>query len=423
MDWSLRDRSAIWHPFTHQWKESLNINIVKGKGVYIYDDQGNEYIDAVSSWWVNLHGHAHPHIIQKLQEQLNQIEHVIFAGFTHQPAIELAEGLLQILPPNQSKIFYSDNGSTAVEVAIKMTMQYWNNIGQKKTAFLAFENSYHGDTFGAMTVGAKSPFNEPFGDSSFHVVHIPTPNENNLDQIIATILDHHQKTPFAGFIFEPLIQGSGGMLMYDAEHLEVIIQHCQKLGIICIADEVMTGFGRTGAMFACDHMEIAPDIFCLSKGLTAGYLPLGVTSCTSKIYHAFLEKDITKTFYHGHSYTANPLACTAGLASLDIFKKEGYIDEIVRIVYKHQAFSHELKKYTQVKNIRQTGTILAFDINNDEGTGYFNSKRDQYYQAFLDKGILLRPLGNTIYILPPYCCTNEQLDKIYECILEVIQTL
>lgn len=423
MDWSLRDRSAIWHPFTHQWKDDLNIHIVKGEGVYLIDSEGNKYIDAVSSWWVNLHGHAHPYINQKIKEQLDNIEHLIFAGFTHTPAIELAEGLLEILPTNQSKIFYSDNGSTAVEVAIKMTMQYWSNKGQKRNAFIAFENSYHGDTFGAMTVGAKSPFNEPFGDAAFHVVHIPTPNENNIDSIINTILDEHKKNPFAGFIFEPLVQGSGGMLMYDADLLETLIRNFQNLDIICIADEVMTGFGRTGAMFACDHMEIAPDIFCLSKGLTGGYLPLGVTSCTSKIYHTFLEKDIYKTFYHGHSYTANPLACTAGVASLDIFKRDGYIDEIVRIVYKHQAFSHKLMKNSKVENVRQTGTILAFDIKNEEQTGYFNSKRDQYYQAFLKRGVLLRPLGNTIYILPPYCITNEQLDTVYSTILEVINTL
>lgn len=423
MDWSHRDKSAVWHPFTHQWKDQLNINILRGEGAYIYDDQGNSYIDAVSSWWVNLHGHAHPHIIQKLKDQLHQIEHVIFAGFTHTPAIELAENLLNLLPPNQAKIFYSDNGSTAVEVAIKMTMQYWSNIGQKRNTFIAFENSYHGDTFGAMTVGSPSPFNAPFGHHSFEVLHIPTPNESNLDQLLSIILDHHAKNPFAGFIFEPLVQGSGGMLMYEAEHLETLIRHCQNLGIICIADEVMTGFGRTGAMFACDHMEIAPDIFCLSKGLTAGYLPLGVTSCTSKIYHAFLEKDIYKTFYHGHSYTANPLACTAGLASLDIFRQDGYIDEIVRIVYKHQAFTHQLSQIPQVENVRQTGTILAFDIKNEEGTNYFNSKRDLYYKAFLDKGILLRPLGNTIYILPPYCITNEQLDFIYQTILEVVRSL
>jgi adenosylmethionine-8-amino-7-oxononanoate aminotransferase len=423
MEWSERDQSAIWHPFTHQWKKDLHINIVKGQGVYIFDDKGNQYLDAISSWWVNLHGHAHPHINLRIKEQLDKIEHVIFAGFTHQPAIELAEGLLNILPPNQSKIFYSDNGSTAVEVAIKMTLQYWYNIENPKNTFLAFEDSYHGDTFGAMAVGAKSVFNEPFGNAAFEVIHLPIPNAENISQILQKISELATQHNIAGFIFEPLVQGSGGMLMYDAEYLEQMIIHCQNLDIICIADEVMTGFGRTGAMFACDHLEVAPDIFCLSKGLTGGYLPLGVTSCTSKIYHTFLEKDPKKTFYHGHSYTANPLACTAGVASLEIFHQPNYIDEIVRITFKHQSFLHQLKSNPKVENPRQTGTILAFDIKNEEGTSYFNSKRDLYYKAFLDKGILLRPLGNTIYILPPYCITNEELDLIYQTILEVLDSL
>lgn len=423
MEWSKRDKAAIWHPFTHQWQDNLNINIVRGRGVYLYDANDNAYLDAVASWWVNLHGHAHPHINQRIQEQISRLEHVIFAGFTHPPAIELAEGLLNILPPNQAKIFYSDNGSTAVEVAIKMTMQYWYNTGQKKKTFLAFENSYHGDTFGAMAVGARSPFSEPFGAPAFHVIHLPLPTTENIDSILSNIADANQDSSVAGFIFEPLVQGSAGMLMYEAELLEQLIRFCQQSGIITIADEVMTGFGRTGAMFACDHMEIAPDIFCLSKGLTGGYLPLGVTSCTAQIYHAFLERDPLKTFYHGHSYTANPIACTAGVASLEVFRQPGYIDEIIRIVYKHQAFLHQLQNHSKVENARQTGTILAFDIRNNESTGYFNSRRDLYYQAFISRGILMRPLGNTMYILPPYCISNEELDHIYSVILEVLETL
>ncbi|MCO5233200.1 MAG: adenosylmethionine--8-amino-7-oxononanoate transaminase [Chitinophagales bacterium] len=423
MEWNKRDKTAIWHPCTPQWKEEYNINIVRGKGIYLYDDQGNEYIDAVSSWWVNLHGHAHPHINERLKEQLDLLEHVIFAGFTHQPAIELAEEILKLLPENQSKIFYSDNGSTAVEVAIKITMQYWYNIGQKKLSFIAFENSYHGDTFGSMAVGADSPFNDPYGKPAFNVIHIPTPTSDNIQHIVEKITHIHQQYDIAGFIFEPLVQGWAGMLMYEAELLEKIIRHCKQLNIITIADEVMTGFGRTGAMFACDHLDEAPDIFCLSKGITGGYMALGATSCTSKIYHAYLQKDPLKTFYHGHSYTANPLACTAGLASLEIFKQPGYIDEIIRIVYKHQAFLYQLQNHPKVKNARQTGTILAFDIKNNEPTGYFNSKRDQYYYAFLKKGVLLRPLGNTIYLIPPYCITNEELDKVYAIILETLKVL
>jgi len=423
MDWNKRDRNVIWHPFSHQWQETPCINIIRGEGIYLYDDTGKAYMDAVSSWWVNLHGHAHPYMTEKIHEQLQQLEHVIFAGFTHPKAVLLAEELLKILPGNQARVFYSDNGSTAVEVAIKMTMQYWWNQGQHKYTFIAFENSYHGDTFGAMAVGAPSPFNTPFGAPAFNVIHIPTPNQENLASLLDKISDIASEYNVAGFIFEPLVQGSGGMLMYEAEHLEVLINHCRQLHIITIADEVMTGFGRTGAMFACDHLETAPDIFCLSKGLTGGYLPMGITTCTEEIYRAFLEKDIYKTFYHGHSYTGNPLSCAAALASLDILKSEGYIEEIVRIVYKHQAFRIRLEQHSKVSNARQCGTILAFDIRTEEHTSYFNKNRDFFYREFIRRGVLLRPLGNTIYILPPYCITNDQLDIIYGAIEEVLDLL
>lgn len=421
--WSERDQAVVWHPFTHQWEGVMPINIVKGEGALLFDDTGKSYIDAISSWWVNLHGHAHPYMAQKLSEQLYQLEHVIFAGFTHPWAIELSERLLDILPDNQAKVFFSDNGSTAVEVAAKMVLQYWWNKGQEKKVFLALEDSYHGDTFGAMALGQPSPFNAPFEPAALEVIHLPRPNADNLAAIKARITELASQKQIAAFIFEPLVQGSGGMQMYREEYLDALIVHCRAHDILCIADEVMTGFGRTGAFFACDHLETAPDIFCLSKGLTGGYLPMGVTTCTAEIYEVFLEKNVAKTFYHGHSYTGNPLACVAALASLDILTKPGYIEEIVRIVYKQQAFALKIKHHPKVANVRQTGTILALDVVVDEPSGYFNSARTILYNHFLKRGVLLRPLGNVVYILPPYCITNDQLDVIYGVIEEVLDEL
>jgi adenosylmethionine-8-amino-7-oxononanoate aminotransferase len=419
-NWSRRDRSAIWHPFTHQWKEQLPITILKGEGCYLFDDEGRSYLDAISSWWVNLHGHAHPYIAQKMHEQLLTLEHVIFAGFTHPPAIELAERLLQILPPNQEKIFFSDNGSTAVEVAIKMVRQYWWNIGQPRHTFFALEGSYHGDTFGAMAVGQPNYFNVAFDPPAFRVIHLPRPNANNIESVLNKMLDWAKSGDIAGFIFEPLVQGAGGMLMYREEYLDQMISLCRELNIFTIADEVMTGFGRTGAFFACDYLDAAPDIMCLSKGLTGGYLPMGITTCTSQIYDAFLEKDIAKTFYHGHSYTGNPLSCAAALASLDLLSEQSCIDKVVRIVYQHADFKEYISQHSAIENIRQCGTILAMDVKSEAPTNYFNSLSDTLTAAFLKRGVLLRPLGNTLYIMPPYCITRDELQIVYSVIEEVL---
>jgi adenosylmethionine---8-amino-7-oxononanoate aminotransferase len=421
--WSERDKSVVWHPFSHQWKPDLPITIVRGEGSLLFDEQGRTYIDAISSWWVNLHGHAHPYMAHKVSEQLHVLEHAIFAGFTHPGAIELSERLLDILPPNQSKVFFSDNGSTAVEVAMKMVLQYWWNIGQPKKVFLALEDSYHGDTFGAMAVGQPSPFNAPFQPAALEVVHLPRPDAENIDSILKQIAQLAEEKEIAAFIFEPLVQGSGGMQMYREEFLEQMIRHCRNLNVLTIADEVMTGFGRTGAYFACDHMDVAPDLFCLSKGLTGGYLPMGLTTCSEEIYDAFMEKDIRKTFYHGHSYTGNPLSCAAALASLDLLTKPGCIEEVLRIVYKQQAFLLKLKGHPGLRNIRQTGTILAMDVVSDSPSGYFNNIRDFLYDGFIKRGVLLRPLGNVVYILPPYCTSNEQLDVIHGVIEEVLEEL
>jgi len=416
-----RDLKVIWHPYTQMKTALPPVPIVRGEGACLYDENGKRYIDAVSSWWVNIHGHAHPYIAKKVAEQLNKLEHVIFAGFTHQPAIELAERLLAILPDNQQKAFYSDNGSTAVEVAIKMCLQYWHNQDIKRTKILAFNNAYHGDTFGAMAVSGRSAFTAAFDSMLFEVEFIDLPEASNIDALKSQI--SNLKSELACFIFEPLVQGASGMLMYEVEYLDQLMAHCHKEGVLLIADEVFTGFGRTGKSFACDHLQAQPDVMCFSKGLTGGTMALGLTTCTQYIYDAFLSEDRLKTLFHGHSYTANPVACSAGLASMDLFLELSTGKNIERIVNRHQQFALRIKDHPRVRTTRQTGTILALEWETGTDTSYFSSLRDRLYQYFLDAGIILRPLGNIIYILPPYCITDDELSYIYSKIESALEEL
>jgi len=416
-----RDLKVIWHPYTQMKTALPSVPIVRGEGACLYDENGKRYIDAVSSWWVNIHGHAHPYIAQKVAEQLNKLEHVIFAGFTHEPAVELAERLLAILPSNQQKAFYSDNGSTAVEVAIKMCLQYWHNQGINKTKILAFNNAYHGDTFGAMAVSGRSAFTAAFDNLLFEVEFIDTPNESNIESLKSHI--SNLKSELSCFIFEPLVQGSSGMLMFEAKYLDELMAHCRKEGVLLIDDEVFTGFGRTGKPFACNHVSVQPDIMCFSKGLTGGTMALGLTTCTQQIFDAFLSDDRLKTLFHGHSYTANPVACSAGLASLDLFLEPSTQQNIDRITASHKQFALKIKDHPKIRTTRQTGTILAMEWETGTNTSYFSSLRDRLYQYFLEAGIILRPLGNIIYILPPYCITDEQLNYIYAKIESALDEL
>lgn len=418
MSLSSRDQHVIWHPYTQMQLSSPPVGIIKGEGVFLIDEGGKKYIDAISSWWVNIHGHAHPYIAEKVAEQLKKLEHTIFAGFTHEPAVELAERLIKILPANQSKIFYSDNGSTAVEVAVKMALQYWSNKGQQKNKLIAFEHAYHGDTFGAMSVSARSSFTDPFSSLLFDVIRIPFPAKGAEEITIQKLKEQIDCNPeqIAAFIFEPLVLGAGGMLMYDAGTLQELINICKQNSILTIADEVMTGFGRTGKLFAGEYLETPPDIICLSKAITGGTMPLGVTSCMQEIFDAFLSTDRSKTFFHGHSYTANPVACCAALASLDLLMKEECLQNIQRIAEKHLSFVERNSDSLVLKNLRSTGTILAMDFSTAEQTSYFNSLRDRLYNYFMDKGIILRPLGNTIYVMPPYCITDDELEQVYSAI-------
>lgn len=416
-----RDAKLIWHPYTQMQTAGLPVGIIRGEGACVYDENGKEYIDAVSSWWVNLYGHAHPHIAKRISEQLTKLEHVIFAGFTHEPAVELAERLLPLLPNNQAKVFYSDNGSTAVEVAIKICLQYWLNNGKARTKILAFNNAYHGDTFGAMAVSGRSAFTAAFDQLLFEVEFIDLPDQENISKLKAHVSS--LKHELACFIYEPLVQGSAGMIMYQPEWLNELLQHCAAEGILTIADEVFTGFGRTGKPFASDYMQQKADIMCFSKGLTGGTMALGVTTCTHQIYDAFLSEDKMKTLFHGHSFTANPIACTAALASLDLFTSDETPTNIKRIADQHHQFRQKIEGHAKIRSVRQTGTIIAMEWETGKETSYLSPLRDRLYKYFLNAGIILRPLGNIIYILPPYCITNEQLSYIYSKITDALNEI
>jgi adenosylmethionine-8-amino-7-oxononanoate aminotransferase len=406
-----RDAQSIWHPYTQQFNDRTPTPILSGKGAYLYDEDGRRYIDAVSSWWVTLHGHSHPYIVERVTAQLQKLDQVIFAGFTHEPAVSLAEALLAILPEQQQKVFYTDNGSTAVEVALKMCVQYWFNKGKPRNKVLAFNNGYHGDTFGAMSVSGRNAWTAPFNNMLFEVIFIDTPTNGNLQFLKQHISSYAAE--LACFIYEPLVQGSAGMLMYEASALDQLMAHCADEGVLMIQDEVFTGFGRTGKNFAADHLMTKPDLMCFSKGLTGGTMPLGITTCSTEIYNAFLSADKMKTLFHGHSFTANPLACTAALASIELLLKDEAQGNIQRISNRHCEFSLKIKNHRKVASVRQTGTIIAIEWKTEGGTSYFSKLRDSLYDYFLDKGILMRPLGNVIYILPPYCISDEDLKEIY----------
>ncbi|MBW3521245.1 adenosylmethionine--8-amino-7-oxononanoate transaminase [Chryseobacterium sp. NKUCC03_KSP] len=415
-----RDKAVNWHPYTQMKTADDAIPIVKGKGVYLFDDKGNKYIDAVSSWWVTLHGHAHPYIAQRVSEQLHTLEQVIFAGFTHEPAIQLSENLLKLLPTNQQKVFYSDNGSTAVEVALKMCIQHAYNQGKEKTKILAFKNAYHGDTFGAMSVSGRSVWTKPFGEMLFEVIFIDTPTSENIEDLKAQISAYQDEV--VCFIYEPLIQGAAGMLMYNAEDLDNLMKFCRANDILMIQDEVFTGFGRTGKLFAANYLSEKPDIMCFSKGLTGGTMPMGITTSTNEIFEAFFSDDKYKTLFHGHSFTANPLACTAALASMELLLNDETQQNIKRISEQHFHFSNMLKQHSKVENVRQTGTILAWEIKNDHRASYFNEIGKKLYDEFLLRGIVMRPLGNVMYLVPPYCISTEELNFIYKNILQVLDS-
>ncbi len=430
-----KDRDCVWHPFTQMQTAHPSIPIVRAKGAYLYAEDGSSYLDGISSWWVNLHGHAHPYIVEKIKSQAEILEHVIFAGFTHAPAVELASRLLSILPGFMSKVFYSDNGSTAVEVALKMALQYWHNRNTPKTKVICFKNSYHGDTFGAMSAAGRNAFNKPFWKHLFDVESIDPPLKGREELSLSQLQSILNQGSVACFIFEPLVLGSGGMIMYPPHGLDALIQCCRQHHVLTIADEVMTGFGRTGALFASKQLSEQPDLICLSKGLTGGFLPLGVTACTNDIYEAFLGDCLHQAFLHGHSYTANPLACSSALASLDLLLEDACSAQREMIAECHKRFCRQWQCHPKLKRCESLGTILALEYRVEEyrveeyqaeeyqaeNSSYFQPMRDRLYHFFLTKGILIRPLGNVLYILPPYCIQADELTFIYDHIILTLE--
>lgn len=417
-----KDKKYVWHPYTSLQPTFEPILISAAEGIYLHTADGRKIIDAISSWWVNLHGHSNPMIAEAIAQQARKLEHVIFAGFTHEPAIELAENLLSVLP-NQSKIFYSDNGSTAVEVAIKIAIQYWKNQGNiSRKKIIALEGAYHGDTFGAMAIGSRSIFSQAFQDYLFDVEFLEFPNQQNAEKVIRQFETLVSENNVAAFIFEPLVQGASGMRIYPAEILDRLLEIANKNTVITIADEVFTGFGRTGKLWACNYLNRPPDIMCFSKGITGGAMPLGATSCSEEIVDSFQSKDYLKTLYHGHSYTANPLACAAANASFKITMSKECQEAIRRISLSHKKFAEEVKASKKVAGVEFLGTILSINLKTEDLAGYTNNIREKLYPYFLEKNILLRPLGNVLYILPPYIITDSELETIYDAIRGFLKT-
>ena len=423
MTLSEKDQRYLWHAYTQHKTSDTPIAITKGKDALLWDENGNTYIDAIASWWVNPYGHSNERLARRAYEQLTSLEHVLFGGFTHQPACDLAEALLKILPKNQSKVFFSDNGSTAVEVAVKVALQYYYNRGEKRTTFIAFEEAFHGDTFAAMAVSGISLYTTAFQDQLLRVVRIPIPEKGQEEACKQRLLEVLTQEKCAGFIFEPLVLGAAGMRMYAPEILDELIQICRDHKVLTIADEVMTGFGKTGKTFACDYLKQMPDMICLSKALTGGTIPLSVTTTTKAIYDAFYSDDISKALFHGHTFMANPTGCAIALESLKILAEEEMQANLKRIHNRHVAFAAKMDKYPKVARTRTLGVIMALDLKVPDTGEYYGAIRNELYRFYIAHGVILRPVYHTIYILPPYIITDKQLDRVYEVVEESIEHL
>ncbi len=423
-----RDLDVIWHPCT-QMKDHETLPLIpikSAKGVLLYDFEENAYIDAVSSWWVNLFGHANPFIGSKIKAQLDRLEHVLLAGFTHKPAVDLAHKLVVLTPKTLQKVFYVDNGSSAVEAALKMSYHYHLNLGKCKPVFLSLTNSYHGETIGALSVGDVSLYKETYEPLLIQNIQVPVPVDQTLQAAQAALetLEEYLKeksNEIAAFIVEPLIQGAGGMHMYHPAYLKGARKLTQKYDVHLIADEIMTGFGRTGKMFACEHADISPDFMTLSKGLTGGYLPLSVVMTTAEVYQAFYcDYNEHKAFLHSHSYTGNPLACVAALATLEIFESQNILEQNEHKARYIQKEVEKFKALSNVKEVRQQGMVTAIELQ-----GYESKERIglRLYEYALSEGVLLRPLGHIIYFMPPYTIEKKEIDKMIQVAYEGIQQL
>ena len=416
-----KDSQYLWHPYTQHKTASAPIAITKGKGALLWDENGKEYIDAIASWWVNPFGHSNKYIAEAIYKQLTTLEHVLFGGFTHEPAVVLAEKLMAILPKNQQKLFFSDNGSTAVEVAIKVALQYFFNKGEKKTTIIAFENAFHGDTFAAMAASGISFYTLAFQSMMIDVVRIPVPvvgqEKASFDALAKAIKEHN----CAGFIYEPLVQGAAGMVMYEPAALNTLIRICKDNNVLMIADEVMTGFGKTGKTFATDYLIEQPDMMCLSKALTGGTIPMAITTFTQEIFEAFYDEDINKALFHGHTFTGNPTGCAAALASLELLQTPEMQANISRVNANHLAFQKRIQTHPKVVTTRVLGVIFALEIKTESAASYYGNLRNKLYNFFIENGVILRPVGNIVYILPPYIITDEQLEKVYQVVENALE--
>lgn len=416
-----KQTSPIWHPFTqHALQESMT-KIVAGKGAHLYTADDRRIIDAISSWWVVTHGHCHPHIVSAIQEQAEKLNQIIFAGHTHEPAEEVAALLLKLAPRGLEYVFFSDSGSTSVEVALKMALGYWNNIGEPRTRVVAMQYSYHGDTVGTMSVGARGVFNAAYEPLLFDVTTIPFPASGHEQVAIDALESACRNEAPAAFIVEPLILGAGGMLMYPNWVLKEMRRICELSDVLFIADEIMTGWGRTGTLFACEQAEISPDIVCYSKGLTGGSLPLAVTLCRGDIFDAHYSKDRARTFFHSSSYTANPVACAAARANLELWQQDAR-KHIALVAAMQERLIAPFRNDARFLNVRRTGTITALDLKASDA-GYLASIGPKLQTFFEGRNLLLRPLGNTIYLMPPYCVTEADLKEIYEGIRDAADAL
>ena len=386
MDLVKRDGKNIWHPLTQHKTAAAPLGIVRAQGVYLFDEAGNAYIDGIASWYTCIYGHGNEKIIAAITRQMNELDFTMFSGFTHKPAVELAEQLLKILPHNQSKLFFNDNGSTAIEAAIKMSLQYYHNHGDKRDTLIAFENGFHGDTFGAMSASGLSSYNGPFEDFLLSVKRVPVPTSSNIPEVLSKVKSILQTNRCAAFVFEPLVQGAAGMKFHSREGLDAIIELVHKHNVLCIADEIMTGFGKTGRNFASDYLTHKPDIICLGKALTAGMFPMSITSCSQEIFDGFLSDEVSKGFFHAHTFSAHPLGCAAALAGLELLTSEELVLRRKEISEKHRSFVERVKGHPKVNEARTLGVILALDLK-VEAHRYGNF-RDQLYQFFMENVVI-----------------------------------
>jgi adenosylmethionine-8-amino-7-oxononanoate aminotransferase len=409
--------SPIWHPFTQHALQPVMTKIARAEGAWLEVADGSRIFDGISSWWVVTHSHNHPRIVSAIQSQAAVLDQVIFAGFTHEPAEEVARRLIAIAPAGLSHVFFSDSGSTSVEVALKMALGYFRHRGEPRSRIAALEHAYHGDTVGAMSAGARGVFNDAYEPLLFEVARIPFPSAGQEQHTLDAFEAICRRDPPAALIVEPLILGAGGMLIYQARILRELKRICEAYGVLLIADEVMTGFGRTGTLIACEQAGIAPDILCLAKGLTGGAIPLAVTLCRPEIFEAHYAPDRARMFYHSSSYTANPIACAAAAANLDIWASEPVRERVAALAARQSAQLEPFRKDDRFSDVRQLGTIAALDLRAND-PGYLAGVAANLYSFFLERRLLLRPLGNTIYVMPPYCTTADELAQVYAAVAE-----